>query len=122
MRPRQSWVLTLLAVGALAWGWVEWQATHELQQPGIGVARWLITAGAVGLSLLPPVRRAINRLLDRIRTPSPRSAERAAVVIALLSAGYFLCTALLQDRDLFPKTHDEGSYAIQMQMLARGRL
>ena len=122
MRPRQSWVLTLLAVGALAWGWVEWQATHELQQPGIGAARWLITAGAVGLSLLPPVRRAINRLLDRIRTPSPRSAERAAVVIALLSAGYFLCTALLQDRDLFPKTHDEGSYAIQMQMLARGRL
>ena len=27
-----------------------------------------------------------------------------------------------QDRDLFPKTHDEGSYVIGIRMLARGRL
>ena len=31
-------------------------------------------------------------------------------------------TAFLQDRDLFPKTHDDCSYVIGMQMLARGRL
>jgi hypothetical protein len=121
-------VLALLAAGALACAWVEWlawiehRAGRELAQRPFGWVRWLVLAGAVGVSLLPPAARVINRLLDRIRHPSPRAAERAALAIAVLSAGYFLLTALLQDRDLFPKTHDEGSYAIQMQMLARGRL
>ena len=128
MGRRRAWVILLLAAGALAWGWVEWQAHlarqagEQLGQPAVGWKRWLAVAAAVGMSLVPPVRQGSTRLLDRIRTPSPRAAERAALLIAFLSAAYFLVTALVQDRDLFIKTHDEGSYAIQMQMLARGRL
>src|SRR5205085_1281309 len=37
-------------------------------------------------------------------------------------AAYFIFTAFHQERDLFPKTHDDQSYLIQMQMLAHGRL
>ena len=112
----------LLAAGVGAWVWVERQATGELEQPGLGIVRWIILLAAVAVSLLPPVSRGIAAGLDRIRNPSPRAAERAALAIGVLSAGYFLFTAIQQGRDLFPKTHDEGSYAIQMQMLARGRL
>src|SRR5438876_5932282 len=122
MGRRRVWVVVLITVGLAGWAWVERQATRDLSQPGLGLVRWLVVAGAVGLSLLAPARRRVNFLLERVRNPSPRAAERAALAITLLSAGYFLSTALLQDRDLFPKTHDEGSYAIQMQMLARGRL
>lgn len=115
-------MLVLLLAGAAAAAWAERQAARELGQPGLGAARWLIFAGGAGLALLPPVRRAINALLDRVRRPSPSAAERTAVAVAFVAAGYFLFTALHQDRDLFPKTHDEGSYAIQMRMLAGGRL
>ncbi|HEY2586276.1 MAG TPA: hypothetical protein VGI81_10985, partial [Tepidisphaeraceae bacterium] len=89
---------------------------------GIGAMRWAIIAAATALALLPPVSRSIVRMLDRLRNPSPRQAAAAAVAIALVAAGYFILTAFLQDRDLFAKTHDDCSYLIQMQMLARGRL
>ena len=122
MRRRQVWVVLLLAVGLMAWRWVERQATQELGQPGLGTVRWVMLAAAVCVSLLPPVSQVLAAALERIRYPSPRVAERAALVIGVLSAAYLLFTALHQERDLFPKTHDEGSYAIQTQMLARGRL
>lgn len=89
---------------------------------GIGVARWAIIAGAAALSFLPAVAKFIERNVDRIRHPSSPNANWAAVAIAIISAAYFILTAFLQDRDLFPKTHDDCSYMIQMQMLARGRL
>jgi hypothetical protein len=89
---------------------------------GIGALRWAIIAAATGLAMVPPVSRAIVRLLDRIRHPSPRQAWAAAIGIAIVAAGYFILTAFLQDRDLFAKTHDDCSYLIQMQMLARGHL
>jgi hypothetical protein len=114
--------VTLLVVGVAAWAWVERQAAGELGQPALGVGWWALLAAAVATGLLPPVRRVVAGLLDRIRNPSPRTAERTALVIGLASAGYFIFTAVHQGRDLFPKTHDEGSYAIQMHMLARGRL
>ena len=40
----------------------------------------------------------------------------------MLATAYFVFTAFYQDRDLFPKTHDEGSYLLGMRMLATGRL
>ena len=128
MGRHRAWVVALLVIGALAWAWVEWQAHRarlegeQLGQLPMGWLRWVVVAAAVAVSLAPPVRRGINAVLDRIRHPSGRTVERATVAVAVLATGYFLLTALVQDRDFFPKTHDEGSYAIQMRMLARGRL
>jgi hypothetical protein len=108
-------VVILLLIGATAWVF-----------PGVGapiaLSRWLVIAAAGGIGLLPPVSRAINRLLDRLRNPSARSIRWATLLIAVGSAGYFILTATLQGRDLFPKTHDECSYYLGMQLLARGKL
>lgn len=108
-------VATLFAAGILIWIAIGGGR-------GIGALRWAIIGCASIPSLLAPVAALVQRGLDRIRHPSPRAAMRAAVAIAILAAAYFILTAWLQDRDLFPKTHDDSSYMIQMQMLARGRL
>ena len=131
---RRAWVAVALVAGVAFWAWlerqaavelgqpVERQAAVELGQPGLDTVRWVVVAAAAGLALLPPVRGVVIAALGRIRHPSPKAAERAALMIGLAAAGYFMFTAIHQGRDLFPKTHDEGSYAIQTQMLARGRL
>ena len=89
---------------------------------GIGGVRWAMIGGSAALALFPPVASRIERLLQKIRQRSPRAVALASVAIAVVAAAYFIFTAVLQDRDLFPKTHDDCSYLIQMQMLARGRL
>ena len=111
----------LLGVGAALWAWAEYRAAH-LHGHGLGPVRWLLIVAAVALAFVPAVRRAVLAVVARVRAPSPRSLERAAVGVALAATCYFVFTAFLQDRDLFPKTHDEGSYVIGLRMLARGRL
>ena len=62
-------------------------------------------------------------LLEKIRHPSPRGRMTMSVVVALLAIGYLLWTSLWQqDRDLFPKFHDEHMHLLQMQHLAQGKL
>ena len=111
-------VLGALAVGVVIWlavggGVRDW----ELQVPAIGVT--LVTAGVL---LIPNIRRVVAELLGRIDHPSPRARAIAAGSIALLSAGYFILTAMQQGRYLHPAWHDEFSYATQIRMLASGRL
>jgi hypothetical protein len=108
-------VFVLLLVGIAIWlglglGW------------GIGLSRWIVIVAAALLALLPPVSRGLCALLDRIRRPSPRSIQLATVLIAIGAAAYFILTAILQNRDLFPKTHDECSYYLGAQLLSRGKL
>lgn len=108
-------LVSLAAAGALAW---------LLFGPGrgVGAARWGILALAALVGLMPGVAGFVNRLLDRVRNPSQGTMERTAVLVAVLATAYFTFTAFHQERDLFPKTHDEGSYLLQMRMLAGGRL
>ena len=89
---------------------------------GTGVVRWVLIGAAGLLAVIPPITRTIASLLDQIREPSPGRRAHMAVTIGVLAAGYFVLTAFNQDRDFFPKTHDDCSYAIGMQMAARGRL
>jgi hypothetical protein len=107
--------VALLASGAALWAFLG-------AGSGMGTVRWTVIAAATAIALLPPVSRQVNRLLDRLRRPSPRSIRWATILIAIIAAGYFVLTAILQRRDLFPKTHDECSYYLGMQLLARGRL
>ena len=121
LRTRQVWTAVLLGLGAGLFWLVEWSALRR-HGHGPGPVRWGLLAAAVGAALVPRVHRPVNRLLGRIRHPSDRALEWATLGIAAASTGYFVFTAFLQDRDLFPKTHDEGSYVIGLRMLARGRL
>jgi hypothetical protein len=89
---------------------------------GIGAERWWIILAAAAFGLLPPVRRGIAAAHRATRQPKPKTRDWLAIGIALAAAGYFVWTALDQDRDLFAKTNDDCSYLIGMQMLAHGRL
>ncbi|HZK80341.1 MAG TPA: glycosyltransferase family 39 protein [Humisphaera sp.] len=108
-------VIALAAFGGLIWVWL---GTGR----GIGFERWVIILTAAVVGFLPPIARGIERLLAPLSRPSQRSLNWTTFVIGVLSAAYFVSTAFNQGRDLFPKTHDDCSYAIGMQILARGRL
>jgi hypothetical protein len=113
---KSSWpTFALLLAGVAFWvflgnGW------------GIGVSRWMVIGAVSIFALVPPVSRGITRLLDSLRYPLPGAVRWATILISLLAAGYLILTAVFQDRDLFPKTHDECSYYLGVQLLARGRL
>lgn len=115
LRARQVYVTILSLIGLLAWVLLG-------NGRGIGTTRWILIGLASLLALIPPVSRFIFGFTESIRRPSPRVVEWTTLLIGVLSAGYFILTAFKQDRDLFPKTHDDCSYAIGMQILARGRL
>jgi hypothetical protein len=61
-------------------------------------------------------------IIERLRHPSPRARVLTFIAIWLLSSLYFTVSTVIHGRDLLPKSHDEHSYVIQTQMLARGRL
>jgi hypothetical protein len=121
MTRHRAWTVALLAVGVVLWWWVERRAA-VLHGHGLGPVRWTMVGCAAALALVPAVRRVVLAALERVRNPSPKALEWASVGIGVAAAAYFVFTAFYQDRDLFPKTHDEGSYVIGLRMLARGRL
>src|SRR5258706_1871516 len=76
----------------------------------------------VALAFIPSVNARLSRALDRLRAPSPRIKWITAAAIFALSARYFLLSANLAGRELYPKFHDESMYLLQAQLLAHGRL
>ncbi len=105
----------LLVFGVQVWliiGRANWGTQRQLH--------WM--AIALVLALIPPVARYAARFLDRLRMPSRRLRWTVAGVILVASAGYLYLSALHQHRTFGFTAHDEYSYAIQAQMLARGRL
>jgi len=106
---------------------------------GIGVAGWLtvgraiidwpsqvpavMSGGAIlNVMLIPSVRRIAVDGLGLARSKLENRVGVTALVIAIVSAGYFAFTAIHQGRYLHPHWHDELSYVIQMRMLAEGKL
>ena len=83
----------------------------------------MVSLAVAGVVAAVPVSRAwMSRLLDWLRTPTPRARRITAAIIFVLSISYIFLTALQQDRDLIPKFHDEHMHLLQMRMLAHGRL
>ncbi len=118
-QTRQLLTLAMLALGAVLWGLI---GLTGQAGPGIGWKRSIVITVAGALACIPPISRAIAAGVEPLRAPSPRQRAKVALAIAVVSTLYFICTAIWQDRDLFPKTLDDQSYLIQMQMLARGHL
>ena len=112
--PRSRQLISLLLVALGAGLWIALGTGH-----GIGSVRWIIIGccGALGA-----VASRLGRGPERLRNPSSWAVGRTAVLVWFVATAYFILTAFLQNRDLFPKTHDDSSYAIGMQMVARGRL
>lgn len=84
--------------------------------------RWLAAGLAAATCLIPRFAQWFDERLNSLRAMPPRSRTIAAIAISCVAALYFLLTAINQQRDFFPKTHDECSYEIQVRQLAIGRL
>ena len=112
--------ITLLVAGLILWFILP--AGPSGARAKLPAWRWAAAVATAGIALLPPVRIWGARVCERLRAASPGARARTALGIAVVASLYFLATATNQDRDFFPKTHDECSYLIQMRMLARGRL
>src|SRR5947207_8611302 len=78
--------------------------------------------GVLLLALIPAVRRVSVEGLRWLEAKLENRLGLTAIVIAIIAAGYFLFTAMRQERYLHPHWHDEVSYVLQLRMLAQGRL
>src|SRR5436309_328525 len=104
-----------------AWFGANWRIFLTLGPAGPG-ALLLFAVVAALLAFLPPVRRLAQLVHDRLKNPTATTRRLMAVVIAIVSTTYLAWTAFSQHRPRFPIVHDEFSYLIGAQMLARGRL
>ena len=118
MRPtlRTMLVLVLLALGAAL------AVTVPSPPVAFGWGRWIAVLAAVAVALIPAVSTRIVALAGLLREPEPRQRLNVALIVAVVAGFYLAATAFWQDRDLFPKTHDEQSYFLQARMLSEGRL
>jgi len=84
--------------------------------------QWELGAIAAIGCAVPVIRRQLNQLYERLRTPSPTAARWTAIALSGISSIYFVLAAYFQAWDLILRFQDEYSYALQIQMLAHGRL
>jgi hypothetical protein len=108
-------VVLLLVVGVQLWLLV------GRGQYGAAPPLTIFLAGVV-IASLPPVYRRVSAWLDRARDVTPRTRMLVALGVFLLATPLLYWTAVYQQRELFPKMHDEYMHLLQVQMLARGRL
>src|SRR5205809_255391 len=112
---RKLIAILLLIVGVEFWLTIG----HGLLGLGIHALPILIS---VIVALVPPVNRLIDRALQKIRNPRPRTRAISSCCIALVATAYLLLTGFHQHKQFTPKLHDEFMQVLQMQMLARGHL
>lgn len=110
---------TILTAGLLALGvqmWLLFDATlHAWMAYIFGGA--LLLAGVAQFG-----SRSLFRWLQRVRHVSPRTRAVTTLAVFVVAAAYLTFTAFGQERALYPKYHDNQSYAVQAQIIASGRL
>jgi len=117
-RSSPAIALCLLALGGLLWLGIG-------MGRGIGAERWILIAVAAVVAALLAIKKPSDTQIGfwkRVANPTPRMLDWQTIIIAILATAYLILTAFNQNRDLFPKSHDECSYAIGMQIMAHGRL
>lgn len=123
--PRRPATLVLLGAGTLLFAAsLLFQDTAAAPALGatLGRGRWAVVLTAAAVASLPIVAARLAALGRRLADPSPRQRALTALAVGVAAFGYLVLTAHLQGRDLFPKTHDDQSYLLQVRMLAAGHL
>lgn len=111
-RPRKVLAVVLLLLGAGG-------ALVSLSE--VGWRHWT-ALGLAAVVALSPASAKVFRWSQRMRRVSPRARVVTTVAVFIASLGYLTFTAFRQDRPLYPKYHDNQSYAIQAQIIASGKL
>ncbi|MDP9174742.1 MAG: hypothetical protein M3O30_12865 [Planctomycetota bacterium] len=117
LSPRASKIIAwlLMIAGVQSWlllGHGDYGHRDEL--------RWVLAAAV--LALIPPVRRGVNLWWEFSRAPSPRARLFIFIAITVATPLFIHASERYQKIAIHPYFHDESSYLIQMQMLARGHL
>jgi hypothetical protein len=107
-----------LLIAAVRGDFRPWQLLHAVRDSD---QMWVLAA-AVLLTAIPPVRHFFFRLIQRVRHVTPRMRAITTAGVFVVSTAYLIFTALHQGRPLFPKYHDNQSYAVQAQIIASGHL
>ena len=113
--PRRFATISLLIVGGLIWAFLG-------EGRGMGWPRWGIILGVGLLTLITPAAGNFGRIAAWLNVASPWRRRMTTLLVGMFAFAYFVATAFLQQRDMFPKTHDECSYAIGAHIVAAGRL
>src|SRR5688572_9096248 len=74
------------------------------------------------LAAIPPVRAVAAGLLDRLRAARPGARCGVALALGVAAAALALIRITSAGQPLYPMLHDEHSYLLQAQHLARFRL
>ncbi len=113
----------MLIVGAALYRW--WYVTtlhHRLMEQ----SQWILAGALTGIGILIAILIAGRgfrfQWMEFIRHPSAKTRALIALVLTLLSARYFLFTAVNQGRHLIPGMHDEYMYLLQARFLVEGHL
>src|SRR5579875_3661030 len=108
---RRRWpVLVAFAIGVALWWVLPLGIAGEHERCPLW--RWGVALAAGVLGAVVARVPALSRMVKRFNLQSPRKRAVIAVCVAVAASLYFLFTAVNQDRDFFPLTHDECSYAI----------
>lgn len=112
------WILAVVAWVLAFFAW--WKVPSQLPRP----TTWAISTALVivGLSLVPPITRALRSTGLRWRHFSHRHPVIAAVLAGLGGGGALLGIALIQGRSFHLSWHDEFAYVIHARIMAEGRL
>lgn len=105
----------MLALGLFVWALCLGCATGSLVQ-------WAVAGVLVVLLFFPPFRAKIDKIIAATRNPAPGRARWIALTVSVCAAASFLIIAYVQSWDFILRFQDEHSYALQLQMLAHGRL
>lgn len=95
---------------------------RQLLNAALSSDQTIVLVVAVLLAAIPPVHRFIFRLIQRLRHVTPRTRTITTAGVFVVSTAYLIFTALHQGRPLYPKYHDNQSYAVQAQIIASGHL
>ena len=74
------------------------------------------------LAFVPPIGDALGKILRRLSEPSRRTRRLAFFAIVTVFAAWGYAQGVRSDRAPYPLLHDEHSYLLQAQHLARLRL
>jgi hypothetical protein len=107
-------LIPLLLVGGVQL-WLLWDATLRRDH-------MVLLAAAVLLAAIPPVHRVAFRLIQKVRHVTARTRAITTLCIFAISVAYLVFTAIHQGRPLYPKYHDNQSYAVQARIIASGHL
>ncbi|HZK82007.1 MAG TPA: hypothetical protein VFC46_13090, partial [Humisphaera sp.] len=99
-----------------------WSSHDPQELAADALAERILLFIAAGLALIPATRRLLFNLICKLKDPSPASARRNAVAIAILAIPLLYWLAVSHGQILLPGWHDENYYRLQTTMLAHGKL